>query len=230
MRISDINQWTKCEAMALHSGGGRSIGYPASAYVGTLAHYYLWESAKTRYEETEFPQPRQVAWDRITIDAKEAELQAAHIAEAGLLKLKADDWVITETERKVEGGRLDLVAWNGRLKKIALLDLKTGGIGGGWLQVAGYMVADAGGSVDPADIAFDFGGILWVPRVRPERDPVATLEFRPAADLLNAWTTWETRIEEVVESGRLPLRSPGPHCSRCSLTGCPVRVETSFQA
>ena len=221
MNISEIQSWTKCEAMALHSKRPPAGRYPASAYVGTLAHHFLVFGSGAKFEASDFRQV--IAWDSLTRDVHDAELQGRTIAEAGRRKLAEYNWTVTESEASVAGeshrGRIDLIVWSLNHQKSALLDLKTGvGVGAAWLQVGGYL------ELYPELV--DYGAILHVPRVRVERVPSAWLELRHASGLIDAWRAWTDRVDDIARVRVHPSRSPGDHCgSRCSLTECPVRVE-----
>ena len=67
-----------------------------------------------------------------------------------------------------------------------------------------------------------WGGVLHIPRVRIDKETKGTLELRPAKPLADAWETNMYRIRKVLD-GSPPTRTPGMHCTRCTLD-CPVRI------
>ena len=216
MRVSAIADWTTCEAMALSDPRPEARVHVA-AWVGTLAHSIL-------LMRTFLEQPQRLRFDTVTPTAHAATVQARAIAKEGNRLLTAKGWSIMESEREVAGngdtGHLDILAWHGETQRSAIIDLKTGrGIGAGWLQVGGYiqLLSDESG-VWPA---VQCGGILHVPRVAVSKEVRATLEVRDSVGLTQAWLVAKSRIDAVLD-GATALRSPGPHCGRCS-ANCPVR-------
>ena len=112
--------------------------------------------------------------------------------------------------------------------KRAIIDLKTGRVGAGWLQVGGYLYLHLWqlrrpGEIlrDPPAVPADYGGILHVPRVKLSLEPMTRLELRPAELLIDAWNRARDRVEDVM-SGAIATRSPGFHCNRCRAL-CAVR-------
>ena len=222
MNISEISQWVQCEAMGLASQPQRGGRYRASAYVGHLAHHRLVEGLPLSEIDTA---TKVVAWDAVTRNNTEALVQAEAIAQAGEAKLAQFGWEITDRERAVDGtehrGRADLIAWHTRARVSSLIDVKTGrGLYAGWLQVGGYLdeIEREGKELD----GIDFGAILHIPRVPPNRDPVANLELRHAEPLARAWRAWVARVE-AIGRGADAMRSPGDHCRACRARNCPVR-------
>ena len=211
IRVSSIGEWMTCEAMALESPK-REGTINAATYVGMLAHARL----TGMYVE----EPNRVTWDTSTPSGFHANVQADAIFIAADKSMRADgwDWQDYPTEFKVtrehDVGHLDMIATQVRDGVRAIIDLKTGRIGAGWLQVGGYLyLAD--------DPSIQYGGILHVPRVPIGRDPVATLELRPAPALIAAWQVARQRVTDI-QLGAPATRSPGVHCRRC-LARCPVR-------
>lgn len=219
MRISDINNWTTCEVMAL-----RDPQEPArvavAAWVGTLAHAMLLGG--------DAEPPARIRFDATTPSMHKATMQAMDIARAAYCLLQYHGWEVIETERVLSNardtGHLDVLAWRAQFKDLAIIDLKTGrGVGAGWLQVGGYLALKAYFN-HSREIYFtpQWGGILHVPRSKAE-SMAGTLTVRPADDLLGAWHRRRERIEAVL-NGEDPLPTPGLHCSRCTVANCPVRV------
>ena len=218
MRVSEIADWTTCEAMALSDPRPEARVHVA-AWVGTLAH--AWMLGQVGLLET----PSRLRFDPLTKTAHQAKVQARAIALESLRILDVEGWEIMEAEREVKGqglvGHLDILAWHGETERTAIIDLKTGrDVGAGWLQVGGYiqMLGDEAGRWP----SVDSGGILHVPRVAVSKEPKATLEVRDSADLEWAWLTAKARIDAVL-AGATALRSPGLHCGRCTAS-CPVRI------
>ena len=218
MRVSAIADWTTCEAMALSDPRPEARVHVA-AWVGTLAHCILLNTWPESW------QPPRLRFDATTKTAHEVDVQSLAIAKEAKRCLDRKGWSIMEAEREVKGngdaGHLDILAWHGKTKQTAILDLKTGrGIGAGWLQVGGYiqMLGDEAGRWP----AVDSGGILHVPRVAVSKEPKATLEVRDSADLARVWRIAKSRIGLVLR-GAPALRSPGQHCGRCT-ANCPVRI------
>ena len=68
-----------------------------------------------------------------------------------------------------------------------------------------------------------WGGVLHVPRVRIDKETKGTLEVRPARPLgIMRGMANMARITAVLQ-GAVPTRTPGMHCTRCTLD-CPVRI------
>ena len=211
MRISAISDWTTCEAMALTDPRPEARVHVA-AWVGTLAHSLL--------SGVETEPPGRLRFDAVTTTEYSSTVQAHAIATEASRCLEAEGWTIIEMEREVDAGdaigHLDIFAWHGETHRTAIIDLKTGqSIGAGWLQVGGYLAGNIETDVD-------WGAILHVPRVAVNKEPKATLEVRPGADLEWAWLTAKSRIDAVL-AGATALRSPGQHCGRCEAS-CPVRT------
>ena len=130
-----------------------------------------------------------------------------------------------EQEIEVRGeddiGHLDLLVYRADGKR-AIIDLKTGRVGAGWLQVGGYLylstsatrrLVKAGRAHRPRySRGVDYGGILQVQRVKLSLDPMARLELRPVEDLIAAWINARRRVEDVLQGrnrdavARLPLQ------------------------
>ncbi|MXY97574.1 MAG: hypothetical protein F4Z29_07445 [Gemmatimonadetes bacterium] len=212
---SRIGTWVECETKALHSPRVRGR-LNAARWVGILAHAKL-------AEETEPPTPDRLSFDHITPSASHADRQAAAIAAAARAALDHADWTITATEAPVgidSDARMDIVAWHPQLECEAVIDLKTGSVAGGWLQVGAYLEQIE--QVHEHHLVHA-AGILTAPRVPLGRDVHATLEIRDGLSVMNAWIVWRRRIQHV-EAGAATTRSPGRHCTSCSLQNCPVRV------
>ena len=217
MRVSAIADWTTCEAKALHDPRPEARA-SAAAWVGTLAHAKMLGQPDPNV-------PARLRFDPLTLTAHQAQVQARAIAREALRLLEDRGWEIMEVEREVKSedtiGHLDILAWHGEEKRIAIIDLKTGrDIGAGWLQVGGYiqLAGDEGWPSPTVDI----GGILHVPRVAVSKEPKATLDVREEAGLVAAWAAAKSRIDAVL-AGATALRSPGQHCGRCTAS-CPVRT------
>ena len=221
MRISDIDRWVNCEAEALH--GTRERGsLTAALVVGLKAHAML--AGESFKSVGGIGIEGMIAWDDVTPTGYSASRQAMAISEAARKALSEQGWIICDVEGVVKSqeqggdrGRYDIIASH-VLLGLAVVDLKTGqGIGSAWLQVGGYIE-------EAKHPALTYGGVLHAPRVKQGKDVVTKLEFRPEEPLRNAWRAWRQRREAVVEEGLPPLRRPGQHCRRCSLTDCPVRL------
>ena len=212
MRISDISNWTTCEAMALESPPRTAGRTNVAAWVGTLAHGLL--------SDVRPAEPARLAFDAMTPAPYHAEAQARAIAECAREVLSDQGWTPIAHEEELRRdelvGHLDIRAWHSDHGE-AIIDLKTGqGVGAAWLQVGGYLTLDTP-PVKP------WGGVLHVPRVRIDKDVKGTLEFRRATGLLATWQCSMTRIQQVMDGSR-PTYSPGIHCTRCGVADCPVRV------
>ena len=221
IRVSSIAEWLTCEAMALESPK-REGRLNAATYVGTLAHAAL--------TGMEVEKPARVSWDATTPSDFHAGAQAKAIAKAAKRCLDQAGWRVLEQEIEVRGdddiGHLDLLVYRADGKR-AIIDLKTGRVGAGWLQVGGYLYLS---TLDEALVAgranrdirgVDYGGILQVQRVKLSLEPMARLELRPATDLIAAWILARGRVEDVMK-GAVATRSPGFHCNRCRAV-CVVR-------
>ncbi len=222
MRVSSIARWAECEAYALRTATeAEPSRLNVAAYVGTYAHALL--AGATR-EEIEENHPTPLIFDRTTLSAAQARIQAKMIAQTAREVLDREGWQIIEQEQAVfdeeQIGHLDLLAWKEESGD-AIIDLKTGQmVAAGWLQVGGYIKL----SVGPGERwpTASYGGILHVPRRKDNRWPTGTLTLRPATQLVDEWYAWDRRISEV-QAGGIPTRSPGVHCARCPLTSCAVR-------
>ena len=216
MRPSEFATLAQCEALWLRrvpEGGAMS----AAAYVGKLAHALL-----TGVHDG--PQPQVVAWDKVTKNESEAQVQRHDIAEQAMRLLEDHGWAITAAEVECGrddgelpvSGRCDLIVED-PVGRNAVVDLKTGQqVGGAWLQVGAYLL-------DPDFAGYD-GGILHVPRSRSVDRMVerSRFEVRSGTDLM-LMANWEhRRAKQVVESD-MPRRTPGSHCEGCPITDCPVR-------
>ena len=213
MRVSDISNWSVCEAYAFHAPP-RPVGRAnVAAYVGSLAHAMV--------ADEPLPEPSganvRFAYDATTPTERAAQIQATSIARVARKLLVDRGWGILSREQELRStdltGHLDLRVWHSDHGE-AIIDLKTGQIGTAWLQVGGYITLLQSGS--------DWGGVLHVPRVRIDKETKGTLELRPGHPLHYAWTANMARITAVLQ-GALPTRTPGMHCPRCTLD-CPVRI------
>ena len=221
IRVSSIAEWLTCEAMALESPK-REGRLNAATYVGTLAHAELTGMKAEK--------PGGVLWDSTTPAVFQAHAQAEAIAKAAQQCLDQAGWRVLEQEIEVGGdsdiGHLDLLVRHADGKR-AIIDLKTGRVGAGWLQVGGYLYLSTYDEAVKAGRAgrdirgVDYGGILQVQRVKLALDPMARLELRPAEDLIAAWINARRRVEDVMK-GAIATRSPGFHCNRCRAL-CAVR-------
>ena len=216
LRISAVDDWVTCEQMALSSPRLASRLHVA-AYVGTLAHWYT-----TRHvTDVAAPhRPARLAFDATTPHIDHATQQAQTIAQTAKATLTKDGWQIIKAEQHVPSvdttGVYDLMCWQPESRTSAIIDLKTGRIPSGvWLQVGGYL--------DNYGPDLEYGGVLIVPRVRVTRDQPGSLELRAADVLRDAWRRRLNRILDVQRKGGA-LPTPGQHCDRCALTGCPVRL------
>ena len=212
MRISDISNWTTCEAMALESPPRTAGRTNVAAFVGTWAHAILSNGAAI--------EPDRVSYDALTPMFYHANVQAHVIANKARELMAAQGWTPIAHEEELRRdelvGHLDIRAWHSDHGE-AIIDLKTGqGVGAAWLQVGGYLTLDTP-PVKP------WGGVLHVPRVAIMKDVKGTLEFRRATGLLATWQCSMTRIQQVMDGSR-PTYSPGIHCTRCGVADCPVRV------
>ena len=209
MRVSDISNWASCEAYAFHAPP-RPVGRAnVAAYVGSLAHAMV--------ADMPLPEPDgRIAYDATTPTERAAQIQATSIAKVARKLLVDRGWGILAREEALRSddltGHLDLRAWHSDHGE-AIIDLKTGQIGTAWLQIGGYIAL--------LNQPVHYGGVLHVPRVRIDKEAKGTLEFRPAAGLRTAWVTNMQRIDAVLQ-GANPTRTPGMHCTRCTLD-CPVR-------
>ena len=210
MRVSDISNWAACEAYAFHAPP-RPVGRAnVAAYVGSLAHAMV--------ADEPLPEPDgRIAYDATTPTERAAQIQATSIGRVARKLLVDRGWGILAREQELRSaeltGHLDLRAWHSDHGE-AIIDLKTGQIGTAWLQIGGYITLLQSGS--------DWGGVLHVPRVRIDKETKGTLAFRPGQPLHYAWTANMARIEAVLQ-GAIPTRTPGHHCTRCTLD-CPVRI------
>ena len=221
IRVSSIAEWLTCEAMALESPK-REGRLNAATYVGTLAHAEL--------TGMKVETPARVSWDSTTPAVFHAHAQAEAIAKAAQQCLEFYGWRVLEQEVTVSGeddiGHLDLLVYRADGKR-AIIDLKTGRVGAGWLQVGGYLYlsdleeAVAAGRANRGMRELHYGGILQVQRVKLSLDPMARLELRPAELLIDAWNRARDRVEDVMQ-GAIATRSPGFHCNRCRAV-CAVR-------
>ena len=210
MRVSDIANWAACEAYAFHAPP-RPVGRAnVAAYVGSLAHAMVADEA--------LPEPDgRIAYDATTPTERAAQIQATSIAKVARKLLVDRGWGVLGKEEALRNdamtGHLDIRAWHSDHGE-AIIDLKTGQIGTAWIQVGGYITLMQTGS--------DWGGVLHVPRVRIDKETKGTLELRPGQPLHWAWMTNMARITAVLH-GAPPTRTPGMHCTRCTLD-CPVRI------
>ena len=221
IRVSSIADWLTCEAMALESPK-REGRVNAATYVGTLAHAELTGMKAEK--------PGGVLWDATTPAAFHAGAQATAIAKAAQRCLREAGWRVLEKEIRVRRdndiGHLDLLVYRDDGMR-AIIDLKTGRVGAGWLQVGGYLYlstldeALVAGATDRDIRGADYGGILQAQRVKLSLDPMARLELRPVEDLIAAWINARRRVEDVMQ-GAIATRSPGFHCNRCRAV-CAVR-------
>ena len=213
MRVSDIANWSACEAMALHSPPRAPGRTNVAAWVGTMAHALI---AEELIPDQEYAR---IAYDQLTPTEHVAQVQAQSIAKCARRLLVDQGWGILGQEEALGRppeltGHLDLRAWHSDHGE-AIIDLKTGGqIGAAWLQVGGYLL------LSPSFA--HYGGVLHVARNRIDRDVKGALELRPSEPLMRAWQHSMRRINDVL-AGALPTRSPGLHCARCA-ADCPVRV------
>ena len=213
LRVSDVQNWTRCELMALRCPP-RESQLAAAAYVGSLAHALL--------SETEPPAYARYRYDAITPSLRHANTQARAIAREARKTLHDNGWTILDAEHQLDDegttGVYDLLCWHSENRQRAIVDLKTGRMpDAAWLQVGGYLTL--------LDTAATYGGVLHVPRVRIGREPEANLQLRAAAPLRDAWRRRYARITEVI-GGAVPLPTPGGHCDHCTLRDCPVNVRT----
>ena len=212
IRVSSIGQWSTCEAMALESPR-REGTLNAATYVGQLAH--------ARLTGMEVDEPPRITWDSTTRSEFHAQVQADAIRGAAVNRLAAEKlvWSPLDTEvlvaRGDDVGHLDMIATHIPTRTRAIIDLKTGKVGAGWLQLGGYLAM-------LNDPEVEYGGILHVPRVKIGHEPTAQLTLRLAPDLIAAWKVARTRVAEVL-SGARPTRSPGVHCRSCRAPNCAVR-------
>lgn len=211
-RVSEISQWVECEVKALHSPR-RPGRQHVAAWVGTLAHAML------ANQHLPAPPPR-LQYDSTTTTSHMAEVQAKNIAsEARYILGKANLGVLDEEMAVKAGdvdGHLDLLVWDRAGRRKGVLDLKTGQIGAGWIQVGGYLTG-----VPEAT----FGGILHVPRAKQQTGrSKASLELRDAFALRLLWARQMDRIDSIVNEGETPLPSPGLACARCQVPDCVARV------
>ena len=218
MRVSDIANWSNCEAMALHSPPRQAGRTNVAAWVGTMAHAILSGQPVP-------PTEGRIAYDQLTPTQHVAMIQAGSIARHARTLLVDKGWGILGQEEALGRppeltGHLDLRAWHSDHGE-AIIDLKTGEqIGAAWLQVGGYLRLYQQHYI--SERWSGYGGVLHVPRTRIDRDVKGTLELRLHHPLAEAWDANMARIQEVM-AGALPTRSPGLHCARCA-ADCPVRV------
>ena len=229
MRISDVGNFTTCEAMALQERPpAKSMS--AAVLVGNLAHALV-------AGQTSVDVPERIRWDSLTPNNKVAMKQAWNI------KDKVDDLLeqsypqVTALEYEVDidsavtnlfgdtmpydTGRIDImgVCHLGGV----ILDLKTGrDIGAAWLQLGGYLASFE------KSIEAVLAGILHVPRMAIGKDQVGTLELREREILMVAWDVQRDRILDIEAHGHHPMRSPGSHCKYCPVTDCVVRAVESI--
>ena len=155
-----------------------------------------------------------------------AQIQATSIAKVARKLLVDRGWGILSREQELRSadltGHLDIRAWHSDHGE-AIIDLKTGQIGTAWLQIGGYVDLIGWHKVEgEPTLRAKHGGVLHVPRVRIDKETKGTLAFRDAARLVGAWRDSLTRINAVLQ-GAVPTRTPGIHCTRCTLD-CPVRI------
>ena len=223
MRISDISNWTTCEAMALESPPRTAGRTNVASHVGTLAHAKLAGITPAL--------PGRLAFDTLTPSSHHANVQSDAIAACARDLMQDQGWTPIAHEEELRRdelvGHLDIRAWHSDHGE-AIIDLKTGqGVGAAWLQVGGYADLWRNGGPAPSTEEFDamkWGGVLHVPRVAISKDVKGTLEFRPISDLRMAWDASMDRISSILGDGFKPTYSPGIHCTRCGVADCPVRV------
>ena len=217
LRVSDVQNWARCELMALRCPP-RESQLGVAAYVGSLAHALVSGTdppvADARYR-----------FDAVTPSIRHANTQARALARAAKATLADSGWQILDAEHQLDDegttGVYDLLCWNAATRERALIDLKTGRMPDAvWLQVGGYLTL-----LTLLDLGASLGGVLHVPRVRIDREPEANLQLRAAAPLRDAWRRRFARITEVI-GGAVPLPTPGGHCDHCALRDCPVSVRT----
>ena len=159
------------------------------------------------------------------------DVQGVAIAQTAAGLLARSGWVVIEQEQEYRDrrdvGHLDLLAWHGEAKQLAVIDLKTGrNVGAGWLQVGGYLSLH--GYQDPIGRTLvPNGGILHIPRQRVDRPVSGRLEIRNGKDLRELWLRRRERIERVLD-GEAPMPTPGLHCGRCGVSGCMARAEVAL--
>ena len=135
LRVSDISNWSACEAYAFHAPP-RPVGRAnVAAYVGSLAHAMV--------ADEPLPEPDgRIAYDATTPTERAAQIQATSIARVARKLLVDRGWGILAREQELRSadltGHLDLRAWHSDHGE-AIIDLKTGQIGTAWLQVGGYI-------------------------------------------------------------------------------------------
>ena len=220
MRVSDISNWAACESYAFHAPP-RPVGRAnVAAYVGSLSHAMV--------ADEPLPEPDgRIAYDATTPTERAAQIQATSIAKVARKLLVDRGWGVLAKEQALRSddltGHLDIRAWHSDHGE-AIIDLKTGQIGTAWLQVGGYinLLGSAMPDIPQKHNWAHWGGVLHVPRVRIDKETKGTLELRNADAL--GWQ-WQRNMERItaVLNGAVPTRTPGMHCTRCTLD-CPVRI------
>lgn len=210
--VSQIGRWAECEAYALAHPARAPARVHVAQLVGTMAHAQL-------ADDYEHPRPPTVVYDSTTRSWGQVIAQVNTIEDAARAELDKRGWRIIDQEDFVFDdtftGHLDLRCYH-RKNGEAIVDLKTGAVGAGWLQVGGYLTGAYHGEEIP------WGGILHVPRLPVFRVPTATLTMRPAAALRESWRVLHDRVSAVLD-GAPASRTPGLHCQRCPLRDCAVR-------
>lgn len=227
VNISEVPHWSQCEAWALASPRSRPLDVSVAAWVGMLAHALV-------AGRQEPQQPVRLVCDSLTPVSHQANVQARAIAQKVETILAEEGVEVKETEKPVIGdwasGRLDILAWHPK-HGYGIIDLKTGsGVGASWLQVGGYIaeLRRSTGVLYPGSAILAaphplWGGILHVPRVKVGRDTTGSLAIRDGNDLTMAYLVAQERIQAILD-GAPPTYSPGVHCARCQVAGCPVRA------
>ena len=215
IRVSSVARWAACERYALESINEMDEpSIAASSWVGTLAHGKL---AKQKVDH-----PPAVRWDATTPSYLEAEAQSSLIAEVASERLRHRRWSILDAETELANadwlGHADLIVESDTTGELGIVDLKTGVVGAGWLQVGGYLSLCEEMLMKPS-----FGAILHAPRARVGKDVVASLEARNGARLRHSFLRLERRIKQVLIDLDYPTETPGTQCRFCLVNSCPVR-------
>ena len=200
----EIGRWATCEAQAFHDHPGPGPGrrMRVSTWLRREVH---------RAQSTE--PGAMVAYDGQTPTASIARWQARAMREA-LWGLFGE---LESQVRQVGENRSLYIVEQRRNFSAGMIHASVGVSDTVWL--------DLGERLDEYEGDLDFAAVIHIARSSGHKEiRVELMDSRPVGPLVDAYRAFAAAREDVVSRQRPPTRSPGRHCGRCRLLGCPIRL------